>query len=408
MKGLDFHAMKGDSTEAAVIGAGPYGLSVAAHLKDRGVRTRIFGSPMSFWRRMPESIDLKSFAFATSIDVPRKGFTFPEYCRAHGLPDLEPCTMKSLADYGVWVQQTLLPELEETDVVDVSEPWPSRGGYELRLQTGETLRARSVIVATGLSNFAKLPDMLAHLPRELVSHTAEHTTLAPFAGKDVAVVGAGASALEAATLLLEAGARPLLLARDAELVFHGRFDPGRSLREKLRAPNSVLGPGRKSWVLEHFPLLLHYVPEAPRVRFTRNYLGPSGPWWLIDRFQDKVPHRLRTTVTRATARDGKVELETREAAGTVRTLTFDHVIAGTGYEVDVDALPFLSKPLRARIRRVEHAPALSRNFESSVPRLYFVGPSAAMSFGPLFRFVTGASVAAPRVARHVSRAKSAW
>jgi cation diffusion facilitator CzcD-associated flavoprotein CzcO len=395
--------MNGEPTEVAVMGAGPYGLSVTAHLKGRGVGTRVFGSPMSFWRRMPASINLKSFAFATNVDVPRKRFTFPEYCRAHGLPDVEPCTMKSFADYGVWVQKTILPELEETDVVDVSGPSPDGGGYELRLQTGETLRARSVVVATGLSGFARLPDMLAHLPRELVSHTAEHTTLAPFAGKDVAVVGGGASALEAATLLLEAGARPLLLARDAELVFHEKFDPRRSLREKLRAPNSVLGPGRKSWVLERFPLLLHYLPEAPRVRFTRNYLGPSGPWWLIDRFKDKVPYRLRTTVTRATARDGKVELETLEAGGTARTMTFDHVIAGTGYDVDVDALPFLSQPLRARIRRIERAPALSRNFESSAPRLYFVGPAAALSFGPLFRFVTGASVAAPRVARHVAR-----
>ena len=53
------------------------------------------------------------------------------------------------------------------------------------------------------------------------------------------------------------------------------------------------------------------------------------------------------------------------------------------------------------VRRVERAPRLSRHFESSVPGLYFVGPAAAFSFGPLFRFVTGASFVAPTVARHV-------
>jgi len=395
--------MSAQTTEAVVIGAGPYGLSVAAHLQGRGVRTRIFGTPMSFWQRMPASINLKSFAWATNVAVPRRRFTYPEYCRAHGLPDLEPCTMKSFADYGVWVQQALVPELEQTDVAEVIGPPGRHGDYEVRLATGETVRTRSVIVATGLSNFARLPDALANLPRELVSHTAEHTTFGHFAGKDVAVVGAGASALEAATLVLEAGGRPLLLARDAEVIFHGRFDPGRSLHEKWKHPNSSLGPGRKSWVLQHFPLLVHYLPEAPRVRFAHNYLGPSGPWWLIARFKDKVPYRVRTTVTRSAARGGKVELELLEGGQPARTMTFDHVIAGTGYVVDVDALPFLSRPLRASIERVEKSPALSRHFESSVPRLYFVGPSAALSFGPLFRFVTGASVAAPRVARHVSR-----
>jgi cation diffusion facilitator CzcD-associated flavoprotein CzcO len=392
--------MKGASTQAAVIGAGPYGLSVAAHLKGRGVPVRIFGTPMSFWHRMPESINLKSFAWATNVFVPRARFTFPEYCRAHGLPDLEPCTMRSFTEYGLWVQRALLPELEPTDVAEVT---PDAAGYALRLQTGETLRARTVVVATGLSHFAHVPEVLARLPRELRSHSSEHTTLDAFAGKDVAVLGAGASALEAATLVLEAGGRPLLLVREAEVVFHDRFDPHRSLRARIKDPNSVLGPGRKSWVMEHFPLLLHYVPEARRVRFTRSYLGPAGPWWLVDRFKGKVPYRTRTTVTGACVRNGKVELELLEAGSPVRTMTFDHVIAGTGFEVDVDALPFLSPPIRARIRRIDRAPALSRHFETSSRGLYFVGPSAALSFGPLFRFVTGARFAAPRVARHVSR-----
>ena len=394
--------MKAIQVQAAVIGAGPYGLSVAAHLKARGIETRIFGTPMSFWRRMPESINLKSFAFATNVYVPEERFTFPEYCRARGLPDLEPCSMQSFSDYGVWVQKKLLPDLEETDVADVCPLSGSDGGYGLRLQSGESLRARRVVVATGLSHFASVPAPLASLPRELCSHTSEHTTLNRFAGQSVAVIGAGASALEAATLVLEAGGAPLLLARDSNLVFHDKFNLRRPLCERLRNPNSVLGPGRKSWVLEHFPLLLHYVPEGRRVRFTRSYLGPSAPWWLTDRFKGKVPYRLRTRVTRAVARGGKVELELHDDGGARSSMVFDHVIAGTGFEADVDALPFLSPELRARVRRLDRAPALSRSFESSVAGLYFAGPSAALSFGPLFRFVTGASVAAPQVARHLA------
>ena len=387
-----------NDVQAAVIGAGPYGLSVAAHLKALGVTTRIFGSPMSFWRRMPETINLKSFAWATNVSVPYRNYTFPAYCRARGLPDLEPCTMQSFSEYGLWVQRQLLPEVEETEVADVT----SNGSYALRLNSGETVHAGRVIVATGLSHFARLPEPLSRLPRALCSHSSEHTSLGHFAGKAVAVVGAGASALEAATLVHEAGGSPLVIARQGALVFHDRFNPRRPLRERLQQPNSVLGPGRKSWVLQHFPLLLRYVPEGRRVRFTRSYLGPAGPWWLVDRFQGKVPYRLRTRVTAAAARGDKVELELTEDSGRRDTMSFDHVIAGTGFEADVDALPFLSRELRARTRRLDRAPWMSRCFESSVPGLYFVGPSAALSFGPLFRFVTGASVAAPIVARDVA------
>src|ERR1700677_1034265 len=139
--------MSAQTTEAVVIGAGPYGLSVAAHLQGRGVRTRIFGTPMSFWRRMPASINLKSFAWATNVAVPRKRFTYPEYCRAYGLPDLEPCTMKSFADYGVWVQEALVPGLEQTDVTEVLGPPRRDGDYEVRLATGESVLPHFVVRA---------------------------------------------------------------------------------------------------------------------------------------------------------------------------------------------------------------------------------------------------------------------
>lgn len=387
-------------TEVAIVGAGPYGLSVAAHLRARGVAFRIFGRPMSFWLKMPESINLKSFAFATNVYVPQRGFLYTEYCRARGLEDEEPCSMASFAEYGLWVQRALVPEVEPVDVSTLER----RGGaFELTLEGGERVRAHRVVVAAGLGHFAYVPRSLAHLPPELGSHSSEHTEFSRFAGKDVAVIGAGASAVESAALVLEAGGRPLLLVRAGELVFHTRQGLDRPLLERLRNPNSVLGPGRKSWALQTFPMLLHYVPEARRVRFTRGYLGPAGPWWLRDRFFGKVPYRLRAEVTRADARGDKVVLDVRENGEPERRIEVDHVIAGTGFEPDVDRLPFLDAALRARIRRTERAPALSSAFESSVDGLYFVGTAAAYSFGPLFRFVAGARYASPTVARDIAR-----
>jgi cation diffusion facilitator CzcD-associated flavoprotein CzcO len=386
-------------TEVAIIGAGPYGLSVAAHLQDRGVAVRVFGPPMSFWRTMPDTLNLKSFAFATNVSVPRPHFTFPEYCRAHGLPDLEPCTMQSFADYGLWVQKTLVPDVDPALVTRVAAV---AGGFEVALGD-RRLEAKKVVVAIGLTGFAHVPRVLRGLPSERVSHSSVHRDLSFFRGQRVAVVGAGASAVEAATLLHEAGAEPLLLVRRHEVEFHDRFNPQRSLRERIRSPNTVLGPGRKSWVLEHFPRVVHFVPEARRVRFTRGYLGPAGPWWIKDRFAGNVPVLVRTEIESAGMEGEKVRLGLR-VNGLERVERVDYVLAGTGFEVDVDRISFIDPALRARVRRVERAPRLSRHFESSVPGLYFVGAAAAFSFGPLFRFVAGARVAAPVVAKHVASA----
>jgi thioredoxin reductase len=151
----------------------------------------------------------------------------------------------------------------------------------------------------------------------------------------------------------------------------------------------------------------YYLPRERLVRFTRSYLGPSGSWWLRSRFEGNVAVHTRTTVVRAEEANGKVKLSLRDASGAERTMEADHVIAGTGYEPDLDRLPFLDRALLARLRRVERSPALSRHFEASVPGLYFVGLAAAFSFGPLVRFVCGADFAAPRVVDHVTSRRAA-
>lgn len=391
--------MTSPSTGAAIVGAGPYGLAIAAHLEARGVDFRIFGTPMSFWRGMPPTLNLKSFAFATSIPVPARGFALPEYYRARGLPDLEPCTMESFAEYGLWVQRTLVPQAEP---VDVSKIRRAKDGFDVTLASGESLRARHVVVAIGLTGFARVPESVSGLPPDRLSHTSTLHDFRAMRGQSVAVIGAGASAIEAATLAHEAGAESKLLVRGAQLVFHDRFNPGRPLAERLRSPTSVLGPGLRSWLLEHFPMAIHHVPEARRVRFTQRYLGAAGPWWIADRFHGKVDVHLNTHVVRAKVEQGRVHLEVRRG-GTPETLVVDRVVAGTGFEIDVDRIPFLDPTLRTAVRRVERAPSLSRHFESSVPGLYFVGAASALSFGPLLRFVAGSRLAAPVVARHVAR-----
>src|SRR4029077_21034141 len=270
----------------AIIGAGPYGLSLAAHLRARGVKYRIFGVAMRFWRNMPVGINLKSLAFATSIPVPKSGYSFPSWCRQHGLEDFEPCTMQSFSAYGLEIQKQFVPDLEEVLVTNVSlRP----NGFEVALSSGERLRAGKVVVCTGLSGLAQIPDALRELGPDRMRHTFNISDYSQFRNKTVAVIGAGASAIEAGALVHEAGGRSEIFVRGKEAIFHGRTPRERSLWRRIKDPMSVLGPSRESWILQQLPLGVYRLPRERRTRFVKSYLGPASPWWIIDRVQGKVP-----------------------------------------------------------------------------------------------------------------------
>lgn len=389
--------------DVAVVGAGAYGLSVSAHLKAQGLDFRLFGKPMKTWLPMPRSLCLKSLGFATSIAVPEPGHDFPGWLSARGLEPLEPISYADFTEYGLQMQRRFVPEAEAVNVSLLERR--AAGDYELLLENGERVLARSVIVSTGLHHLQRMPKELEGLPHELASHSFGQYDYARFAGKPVAVVGAGQSALEVAVLLHEAGAHVRLLSHTPP-VFFGRTPPNRPLWQRVWSPLTVVGQGRKHWLLQHLPWLLHYAPEGRRVRMARDYLGPSGAWWLKDRFVGKVPVVSPVQVVSAREEGGEAVLTVREDGKPTREERFAHVVCGTGFQHNVRRLPFLGQGVRDSLRLVQNlAPALDRHFESSLKGLYFIGPLSAYSFGPLFRFVCGAAFTAPRVARHVAQAR---
>jgi cation diffusion facilitator CzcD-associated flavoprotein CzcO len=391
-------AVSVEEADVVIVGAGPYGLSLAAQLRKRKVSFRIIGQAMKFWRDMPIGINLKSPALGTNIYVPKPGYTFPEWCRQRGLEDFEPCTMQSFAQYGLWMQERFVPELESEEVMNVSA---AGRGFDVTLSSGRRINARRIVFATGLSHMARIPEVLRHLPRELASHTFFLSDYSKFYGKEVAILGGGASAIEAGALVHEAGGQAQVLVRGAEAEFHGRSDRVRPMLERIREPMTVMGAGRRHWILQHFPLAVHFLPEGRRVRFVKRYLGPASPWWIKDRVLGKVPIQVKSEVTAARLVGDRVRLTVRSDGHAEHEIEVDRVIAGTGYDSDLDRLPYLDAALRERILRTERAPALSMRFQSSVKGLYFVGPMSAMSFGPLFRFVAGANFTARTLARHL-------
>jgi cation diffusion facilitator CzcD-associated flavoprotein CzcO len=389
------------ATDVAIVGSGPYGLSLAAHLSHRGVEHRIFGPPMRTWRQMFPTMGLKSPDFGTNVYAPSSGYTFVEYCRLRERSLNEPVAISLFAEYGLWAQGQLVPELEQCEVTHVAS---SAGGFQVTLDTGELLLARRVVMATGLAHWRRMPVVFAGLPPELVSHTSQHTNFARFGGRDVTVIGAGQSALEAATLLHEAGTSVRLLLRGGGAYFAGPPVFPRPLKDQLLYPRSVLGPGRLNLFLEKAPTAVHHLlPEERRVRLTRRHLGPWGAWWLRERFEGNVPVHAGSQIVDARPAASRLRLTVDRPGESGWHVETDHVVCGTGYEVDVDRHPVLDPALKDRVRRVQRAPRLNRHFESSVPGLHFVGTASAFSFGPLFRFVAGAGYTAPALATHLRR-----
>ncbi len=394
--------------DVAIIGAGPYGLSIAAHLRARGVDFRIFGSPMHTWlTQMPKGMRLKSEGFASSLYDPDSTFTLAAYCKEQGLPYADiglQVPLETFAAYGLGFQKRFVPELENKLVVSVHR---SCAGFQVRLGDGEVVTARKVVAAVGISHFGYVPPILAALPEKFVTHSSKHSTLDHFKGREVAVVGAGASALDLAALLHRAGAAVQVVARKPAIRFHDPPDNvNPSLLQQLRTPVTGIGPGWKLFLCTNAPLVFRLMPERFRFEKVRQILGPAPGWFVKQDTVGKVPFNLGVAITKAGVENGRVSLELTDRYGAKRTLTADHVIAATGYRVDLRRLTFMDAAIHARMRSVEHTPVLSSNFESSLSGLYFVGTSAANTFGPLLRFAFGAGFTARRLSRHLAKSAS--
>ena len=382
--------------EVAVVGAGPYGLAVAAHLRAAKIATRVFGEPMAFWRRnMPHGMKLRSPWIATHIAAPRGNYLLDDYFREAGLRREALLPVETFVDYGCWFQGRVAPDIDRRAVVGISA---ADGGFRLALNDGTDFLAPRVIVATGLLGHEYRPAQFDGLPRALASHSCEHTDSERYRGRRVAVIGRGQSGCEAAALLHEAGAEVELICR-GQLVWNA--DPGKrsALRKAVRSlignaliPPSQVGPFPFNWLVEA-PGLIHQFPEHQRDRLNEHCLRATAILWLRDRLKDVPVNEGREIV--AARRQGETVVLTLDSG----TRTFDHVLLATGYRIDVDKMGMLDATLRRRVARHDGSPLLSAAFESSVPGLHFVGAAAVMSFGPLLRFIAGAGFAARRVTR---------
>jgi FAD-dependent urate hydroxylase len=375
----------------AIIGAGPYGLSIAAHLKARGIPIHIFGKPMSFWQQMPPAMNLKSSWSALNISDPTGNYSLNNYSKFADIPWQEPVPLKVFLGYGRWFQQHVVPDMDQTVVTSLTH---DHKGFQLALEDGRSISADRVVVATGIASFARIPEYAAHLPPSVVSHSQGHADFSPFKDKRVVVVGSGQSALESAALLTEAGANTELIARGPVLWINRKLYLNTGPIKRLFYPPSDVGPPGINWLVA-YPLLFSRFSDAIRRILDERAVRPAGAPWLRPRVEGRVKMTPDTSIVKATQQGEKLHLQLSD--GSERTI--DHLLLATGYQADIRKLSFIDPSIIAKVRENHGAPLLNKWFESSVPRLHFTGALAGYTFGPLCRFVVGSKVAAQQIER---------
>jgi hypothetical protein len=391
--------MKGVTCQVAIIGAGPYGLSAAAHLRTvKGLEVRVFGEAMSFWeRQMPTGMLLRSYWEGSHISDPHGDLTLDRYQQARGGQLPRPLRSDDFINYGQWFQRQVVPDLDARHVTRIEA---ASKCFRVMLEDGESIWAQRVIVATGIASFAWRPHQFNAVPPTLASHSSEHRDLCRFAGQRVVVVGGGQSALESAALLHELGAAVEIIVRAPAVHWlrygtplhtwlHNQANP---LRRILYPPSDV-GPPGLNWIVDT-PDLIRRLPFALHSRIARRAIRPAGAGWLRPRMNGV---RITTGRVIISANPIGQQVRLRLDDGTERCA--DHILLATGYHVDISRCAFLAPDLVRSLRLVDGYPELTAGFEASLPGLHFLGAPAARTFGPLMRFVAGTKYAARALTR---------
>ena len=364
------------NVELLIIGAGPFGLSLAAQAAHDQVDHLVLGTPMGYWEsNMPDGMYLRSECdwHLDPLDVD----TIDAYLASQQLTpaDVLPLSLPFYLDYARWFQQQkrIAPLDVRVERLDKRD-----GQLVAQLDDGQQISAKNVVLALGFEYFRHVPDdLLALLPPERYSHTCDAVDLRPFREQRVLIVGGRQSAFEWAALLLEQGASSVHLS-------HRHASPAYQVADWtwVNAPVAAMidDPG---W--------FRGLPEIEREAVIQRMWGEGRlkvePWLQSRLASDAVTISPRTQLADCTELPSG-ELSVRLDDG--QSFSVDHIILATGYKVQLERIPLLAQGnLLPEIVSRNGFPVLDTHFQTSVPGLYVTSMAASQDFGPFFGF-TGA------------------
>jgi len=229
-------------------------------------------------------------------------------------------------EYLVWYRKVL--DLPVRNLVEVTDMMPA-GNDLIALDAidkasgkHERIYARHVVVATGRDGLGGcyVPEFAEGVDRRFWAHSADDIDFAALKGKHVAVIGAGASAMDNAATALEAG------AAGVDMIIRRRAMPRVNKFTGISSQGVVQGFAGLSddWKWKFMDYVLGAQTPPPRDSTLRVSRHPNGRFFL-------------DTAVRGLRRSGdKVMVETSRG-----TLEYDFVIFATGFRVDLDRRPEL-------------------------------------------------------------------
>lgn len=329
--------------DVIIIGSGPFGISLAAHAVSSNLKYKIFGYPMDFWKnQMPQDMFIRTPHEFVSLSDSKDELTVQQYSEETGTELVTPLPRPIFVGYANWFAQKAGIEFTPELITHVTY---KEGVYEVVSETGESHLAKNVVIATGVEHYKHLPNFLKEFSPSLVSHTSGNTGFSQFKGNKVVVLGSGQSAWEAAGLLHRDGT-------DVELIY------------RKQGPNYA-GSRENEIALRDVGEIFYKLPIDKK----KEEWGQSP---------GSVAHFLKPYVEGLVPQNNEVEIEKVEqineneirlvlSKGTEKIV--NHIIAATGFHINVDKVPFFKVDLLSAIEREEgysQFPKLNESFESSL------------------------------------------
>lgn len=371
-----------------IIGAGPYGLAMAASAKHRHIDYLIVGQPMDFWKsNMPRGLLLRS-PCDWHID-PLSVHTIHNYIKTKNLSkdEVEPIPLELFLSYARWFQEEKAIEILPSLVQRLDH---SNHTFEAILDSTDTIVSKYVLVAPGFRYFKNIPEeFLKILPSGRSSHTCDLVNTESLRGKRCLIIGGRQSAFEWAALISEQGAEIVHLSHRHETP---KFEPSDWSWVSKLVDDTVTTP---DWYRK---LSLGQREEISH-RFWAEGRLKLEPWLGPRINKDTIKVWPRSQVV-ACEEHPNGELEVKLDVGA--TLAVDHVILATGYKVNTSQIPYLSHGnILEELKTKNGYPTLDESFQSNIPGLFLTSLPAGQDFGPFFGFVIGAPAAARIIGSYI-------
>ena len=370
-----------------IIGAGPFGLAVAAQASQLGIEHIIAGKPMEFWQKsMPAGMYLRS-ACDWHLD-PANVHTIEKFLGERGqtVKDVEPLSLEFYLSYAEWFQKqkqiTAMPwHIQRLDVLD--------GYFIVTTSDGAMIKARNVVIAPGFKHFTNIPtELRSRLPEGRYSHTCDFVDFSSARGKRYLIIGGRQSAFEWAALLIEAGA-------SAVYISHRHDSPAYKAADWSWVNPLVEAIGdNPSW----FRRLSQAEKDDINHKLWAEGRLKVEPW-LEARLNNERVHVLpRTEVVEGAEKNGELNVEISNG----ETITCDQIILATGYKVDITRLPILAAGnILDQLETRNGFPVLDEHFQTSIKRLFITSMPATQDFGPFFAFTISVRVSAKLICKAI-------